>query len=110
MRNGNLSRRIMTDDGWSYFCNKCGVYRNESEFYRRKKSRFGIDTRCKKHYQQNQPEDLGMAYLNLHAVRPSDFEEAQQVLQRLGYVFCPDCPSVHEQFIKKHQSKWGNKN
>lgn len=101
----------MTDEGWMYFCNTCGVYKPENSFYRRKASRkFGLDTRCKIHFNKTTKEDIEMRYLNLHSLQPRDWEESQAVLERLGYVFCPDCPSVHQQFMEKHKNKWVNKN
>ena len=103
MKSGNLSRRMMTDEGWVYFCNVCGEYKGKKQFYSRSKAPFKIDTKCKIHNKKQLEDDAEMKYLNLHGVRKEQFDEAQLVLERLGYLFCDGCPSVHQQFLKKHK-------
>lgn len=102
MKNGNLSRRMMTDGGWVYFCNVCGEYKEKTEFYIRNANPYKIDTKCKLHAKKQANEDSDMKYLNLHGVRKEQFTEAQSVLERLGYKFCDGCLSVHQQFLNKH--------
>jgi len=111
MKNGNLSRRVMSESGvWYHFCNVCGEYKPESEFYKKSKNPFRLDTKCKIHHKKKQPIDPEMSYLNLHAVQKSDFVQAQVLLESIGYYYCDGCPSVHEQFMKKNEDKWQNKN
>jgi hypothetical protein len=46
-----------------------------------------------------------MDYLKLNPLKETDFEGAQIVLERLGYKFGSEYPSVHEQFLTKHNLK-----
>lgn len=101
-----LNRRMMTEDGWVYFCRQCMVYKPENEFYKRSDSSFGVDYRCKIHRKPGPKTttktDKSMSYLKLHTLRDSDFEETEKVLTILGYNICPTCLPVWEQFNKKH--------
>lgn len=106
-----LSRRIMTEDGWVYFCRGCGQYHPETEFYHSKKSKWGIDSRCKIHYKKTKEElDPEMDYLKLDALSENDFIETQKFLERLGYKFGPGQPSVHSQFMERVKNKKDKKN
>lgn len=98
-----LSRRMMTEEGWVYFCRQCMVYKPQSEFYRRTDSKFGIEERCKLHRKtKTDKSDPSTSYLKLNGVKDSDFVETENLLISLGYKICPDCPPVWEQFNKRH--------
>ncbi len=99
----HLSRRVLTEEGWSFFCSICGCYLHESKFYKSKKTKWGIDNKCKEHYTRKEPDDDGeMDYLKLNPITESDFIETQKLLQRMGYKFGPDEKSVHDQFMDRH--------
>jgi hypothetical protein len=101
----HLSRRIMTDKGWTFFCRICGQFKSETEFYKSNKTKWGIDTKCKLHYTRREPDDDGeMDYLKLNPIKENDFVETQKMLERLGYRFDTE-ESVHQQFMKKHNLK-----
>lgn len=101
-----LSRRIMGEEGWLYFCRGCGQYHPETDFYHSKKSKWGIDTRCKIHYKKSkEPVDKDMEYLNLDPLTEQDFIDTQKLLERIGYKFGPGEPTVHEQFMAKRMNK-----
>jgi len=112
--NVKLSRRMMTKDGWVYFCTLCGDYRPESSFYKQNNypSRWGLKSSCKLHREPKQ-KDNGldkrlkdnkddMAYFRLHNVTEKDFQETQRFLESIGYDFSPGADPVYVQFIKKH--------
>lgn len=96
-----LSRRILTKDGWCFFCRICGTYLPETDFYKSKNSNWGIDTRCKLHYGKKETDD-DMDYLKLDPLKEKDFIDTQKLLQKMGYKFGTD-KSIHEQFIEKWQ-------
>lgn len=96
-----LSRRVLTKDGWSFFCRICGTYLPETDFYKSRSGNWGMDTRCKIHYTRKESDD-GMDYLKLDALKEKDFIEAQKLLQRMGYKFGTD-KSIHQQFLDKWQ-------
>lgn len=97
-----LSRRVLTEDGWSFFCRICGEYKPESDFYKSTKTKWGIDVKCKLHYtRKNNDDDGEMNYLKLNPIKESDFVETQKLLEKLGYEFNGE-ESVHQQFMKKH--------
>jgi len=97
-----LSRRMMSDNGWVYFCRQCGVYLLETEFYKSKDSKWGLDSRCKIHHSRKDSDDDGeMSYLRLNPITEQDFIDTQQLLQRLGYTFTGE--TVNHQFLRKHK-------
>ena len=97
-----LSRRMWTDNGVVYFCRICGEYLPEGNFYRKNDTPFKIDSRCKLHYSKKEKDDDGsMDYLKLNALTERDFMNTQKVLERMGYKFGNEQPSVHEQFMVK---------
>lgn len=101
--NKNLKRRMLTDDGWIYFCRICGEYKLETEFYKSKTGPFKIDTKCKIHYTKKEVDDDGsMDHLKLNPLSDEDFEGAQRLLERLGYKFGVGHPTVSEQFNQRH--------
>jgi len=100
-----LSRRILGDNGFEYFCRICGEYKPEVDFYKSKEGLWKIDTKCKIHYtRKNKEEDDGMEHLKLNPLKESDFIETQQLLERMGYRFDIE-QSVHEQFMVKNKHK-----
>jgi hypothetical protein len=102
----NLRRRYLNEDGfWMVFCRTCGKHRPETEFYKKKGRPFGLDTRCKIHFNsKDEDDDPSMNYLKLNPLTDDDFKGAREVLQRLGYSFDTDVP-IHIQFAKKHGLK-----
>ena len=97
-----LSRRMMGETGWVYFCRQCGEYLPEGQFYKSKESKWGLDSRCKIHHSRKDIDDDGeMSYLKLNPISETDFIETQQFLQRIGYTFSGE--SVNEQFLKKYK-------
>ena len=61
--NNYLKRRMLTDDGWVYFCRMCGKYIPQTQFYKSSKTPFGIDTKCKLHYSHKKDEKIQMSKL-----------------------------------------------
>lgn len=98
-----LNRRMLTDEGWVYFCRICGEYKPEKEFYNRKDTKFGIETRCKIHFTKKDEGDDGKDnHLKLAPLTKEDFRGAQKLLEGLGYKFGKNEPTVHQQFLIKH--------
>jgi hypothetical protein len=93
----------MTEDGWVYFCRICGEYKPESEFYKRKKTPFKTDSRCKIHYTKKEKgETSEMDYIKFLPLKEQDFIETQKVLQLLGYKVGENEEPVYIQFNKKY--------
>lgn len=102
----NLRRRMMTNEGWVYFCRNCGTYLPETNFYKSKTGPFKISTQCKLHYsKKDKDESDEMDYLKLDPIQDEDFQGVQRLLETLGYKFGVDIPSVHNQFLKRHNIK-----
>lgn len=98
-----LKRRILTDEGWTYFCRICGTYKPQEDFYTRKTGNFRIDSRCKEHYtRKTDNDDPSMDYLKLDPLKENHFHQTQTVLQNLGYRFGPNEEPIFIQFKKKH--------
>jgi hypothetical protein len=98
-----LSRRILGDNGFQYFCRICGEYKPENEFYKSKEGMWKIDTKCKIHYTRKEiDDDDEMSYLKLNPLKEQDFINTQIFLEKLGYDFSKGI-SVHDQFVKKHK-------
>lgn len=101
-----LNRRILTQEGWSYFCRICGTYKLETEFYSSKRGSFNIDTKCKEHYtRRSKDDDKEMDYLKLDPLRENHFHQTQRLLENLGYKFGPGQEPIFIQFNKKHNLK-----
>ena len=101
-----LKRRMMTENGWIYFCTVCGDYKPEEEFYNSKSNPFGLTYKCKIHYKKDSNiPDPSMDYLKLNPLTDKDFEDTQIVLEGLGYTFGPDQLPVWRQFEIKHNLK-----
>lgn len=98
-----LNRRMLTNEGWVYFCRICGEYKPQQEFYNRKDTKFGIETRCKLHFTKKEKGDEGGDnHLKLAPLKKTDFVGAQKLLESLGYKFGAGEPTVHQQFLIKH--------
>lgn len=107
----HLKQRILTEEGWIYYCRICNKWYPEDNFYKSTKYRFGLNTKCKLHYnKKNEPIDKEMEYLKLNPIKDEDFIETQQFLEKLGYKFGEGELSVHEQFLKKHNINGTTKN
>lgn len=98
-----LSRRYLAEDGyWYVFCRSCGKHKPETEFYKKKGRPFGLDSRCKIHFNKKDEDDDGsMNYLKLNPLSEDDFQGAKNLLVELGYDFTSE-DSIHVQFLKKH--------
>jgi len=105
-----LSRRILTEHGWSFFCRLCGEYKPEADFYKSKKNLWGLDSKCKIHYTNTKDtEDMSdMDYMKLSPVKESDFINVQVMLERMGYKFGEGEESVHQQLMNKMKNKFGD--
>jgi hypothetical protein len=101
-----LSRRILSEDGWMFFCRICGKYQPETDFYKKKDSKWGIDSKCKLHYQRNnkEDEDKSMEHLKLDPIKEEDFKNVQELLELMGYTFNGK-KTIHEQFVEKNKLK-----
>lgn len=99
-----LNRRIWDKDkGVSYFCTVCGQYRPEADFYKSKRSKWGIETKCKRHYtKRDVDDDDNDSHLKFSRLTESDFKNARELLNKLGYDTSKD---VHEQFMNKYKLK-----
>lgn len=95
------SRRIWSDEGVLYFCNICLKYLPEDNFYNRKDSKWGKESRCKLHFtRKSKDEDKDLEYIKLNPLKESDVKETREVLERMGYDLNSDEP-VHVQFLKR---------
>ena len=104
--NFNLRRRMLTDEGWKYFCRNCGTYLLENNFYKSKTGPFKISTQCKLHYSKKDKEESNeMDYLKLDPLQDSDFYGTQDLLETLGYKFGVEHPPIHIQFNTRHNIK-----
>lgn len=95
-------RRILSDNGWLYFCNQCGDYKTEAEFYKSKSTPFGVTGKCRLHFKYEDPADPEFEYLKLNPITDEDLDQTKIVLEKLGFKFGPDQPPVWIQFNKKH--------
>ena len=97
-----LNRRIWDkDNGISYFCTVCGQYRPEADFYKSKRSKWGVETKCKRHYtRRDQEDDNEDSHLKFTKLSEKDFTNARELLNKLGYDTSQD---VHNQFLNKHK-------
>jgi len=103
----HLSRRVLTQDGWEFFCRICGQYKPEDDFYRSKKTKWGIDTKCKIHYKKinREEESDEYDYIKFNPIREEDFIGVQRILEALNYTFGPDELPIHEQFMERVKIK-----
>jgi hypothetical protein len=97
-----LKRRMWREDGLYYFCNLCGDYKLETEFYKSKNTPFGITYKCKLHYKKDDNSTKEFDHLKLSPITDDDFLGAQILLENLGYKFGADQLPVWKQFEIKH--------
>jgi hypothetical protein len=103
MKQDETFRRIMTKDGWIYYCRKCGVYKPESEFNKRRRARFGVNYFCREHKPETKSDhDPKMDYLKLQSVKQSDYYQRDELLRNLGYEVGEGHPPVWFQFNKRY--------
>lgn len=98
------SRRILTDKGWMFFCRICGDYQPESQFYKKKGSKWGLAHSCKIHSTRKGKDDKDMEHIKFDPLTESDFIESKKLLQRLGYDIHSDVP-IHVQFSARMEVK-----
>lgn len=98
-------RRIMSENGWLYFCSQCGDYKLEGEFYNSKSTPFGVTYKCKLHFKYDEPADPKFDYLKLNPITDDDLDEAEKVLNHLGYKTGPEQLPIWRQFEIKHNLK-----
>jgi len=97
-----LGRRMMSENGWVYFCRICGTWKPEGDFYKKKNTPYGLDSRCKIHLTRKEKDDDGMMdYFKLDALSESDFTTTQKVIEGLGYEYNTE-KSIHQQFCEKY--------
>ena len=103
MKQETISRRYLNEDGvWYLFCRSCGKHRPEVEFYNKKNSPFGKDSRCKLHFNTKEKDDDGTnSHLKLNPLTEEDFRQTKEFLIKLGYSFDTDEP-IHIQFERRH--------
>lgn len=102
-----LSRRIMGEDGWEFFCSQCGKYQPETSFFKKKGTKWGIDTRCKLHqlkYKEEKLNDPETEHLEIKLLKEDDFKMTKEFLLSIGYTFDTK-KTVHQQFIEKFNLK-----
>ena len=93
---------MMGETGWVYFRRQCGFYLPETQFYKSKEGKWGLDSRCKTHYtRKEEDDDPEMNYLKLNPITEDDFIGTQKILERLGYTFTGE--TVNQQFLKKYK-------
>ena len=99
-----INRRIWDkEEGLSYFCSICGKYKPEKDFYKRKNSKWGVESRCKIHFtKKGKLEDKEGDHLKFNRLTEQDFIGARNLLQKLGYDTTKD---VHKQFKERHNLK-----
>jgi hypothetical protein len=104
-----LSRRMMTEKGWVFFCCQCGDYKPEKDFYKSKKTHFGVDYKCKLHYRKKnevkEDDDDQVSHIKIGSITDNDFEQTQILLETLGYKFGPNELPVWQQFDLRHNYK-----
>lgn len=99
-----INKRIWDKDhGVSYFCPICGKYKPEKEFYKRKNSKWGVESKCRIHFSKRDKDDKGENdHIKFSRLTEKDFVGARKLLQQLGYDTTKD---IHSQFKKKHNLK-----
>ena len=65
-----LNRRIWDkENGLSYFCSICGQYKPEKDFYRYKRSKWGVEPRCKLHFTKSKTNYIIKSKLMIRNVK-----------------------------------------
>jgi len=97
-----LSRRMMGDTGWMYFCRQCGMYRPEEEFKKVKNTYWGLSPSCRLHNKTSSGKlEKDTEYLVFRNISEQNFIETQKVMEALGFNYGQG-KTVHQQFCEKH--------
>lgn len=109
---GYVQRRIMTENGWRYYCTECNDYHHYEEFYKAASRPFGIMSHCsekrrgrfigKREKKDPNIEKVDTSYFKLNKVTEEDIKNTLDLLNSIGY---DTTGNVHEQFIKKHENE-----
>lgn len=108
---GFVQKRIMTDDGWRYFCCECNEYHHIDEFYKAPGRPFGIFSSCSKSKTKNKTRaskkdqslnSVDVSHLKLNKVQERDIENTIEFLEKIGY---DTTGNVHQQFMKKYEKQ-----
>ena len=110
-RKRKSTKRIMSDEGWLYYCSQCEGYKPESEFNKDRNRPFNVYYICKDHRRENYREkngepDKDLEHLKLVFVSQSDYDEKDRFLEALGYDLSKD---IHQQFLERIRKKYGVK-
>lgn len=99
-----VNRRIWDKEkGLSYFCKICGQYKPEKDFYKSKRSKWGVEPRCKLHFtKRDEKDDPNDNHLKFQRLTEEDFKQARRLLKLIGY---DTSKNISEQFNKKHNIK-----
>lgn len=100
-----VNRRIWDRElGLSYFCTICGCYKPEAEFYKSKRTKWGVETKCKIHFTKAEPDEVKgeNAHLKFSRLTEKDFLGARKILNSLGYETSGGT-SIHQQFLDKYK-------
>ena len=101
-RKRKAEKRIMSEEGWLYYCNNCQIHLPEEEFNNDKNRPFGKyyickDCRKEQYKNRNGIED-GLEHIKLTYASPEQKEMVNVLLQRLGY---DTSKNIHQQFLIK---------
>lgn len=100
---GYLEKRILTEQGWKYFCVGCQDYHEASKFYKTKANPWGLTSICSDHKRRNnkiKDNSEGSSHLKLSSITQKDIEATLDLLNTLGY---NTYGNVHQQFMKKYE-------
>jgi len=101
---GFVEKRILTEEGWIYFCSDCNEYHDETKFYKQKDRPYGIMSTCShaKRGLRDKNPDKTLSHLKFGNITEEDIEGTIDLLETLGY---NTFGNVHEQFLKRHNGK-----
>ena len=108
---GYVVKRVMTDEGWRYYCTECCDYHPIQQFYKAANRPFGIFSHCSKlkhpTKKKNRITDPSLSkvdtsHLKLNKVNEEDIKNTIDFLEQIGY---DTTGNVHEQFIKKYENE-----
>ena len=120
----SIEQRIMTEDGWYYYCNGCKIHRPEREMVDDKYAKFGKMSSCVFHHNPNEKsantkyrEQYNVPFTleddtNRHLIckkTPQDQKEALEGLEKMGYIIDDPKNPVWKQFYRKHNFPIYNK-
>jgi len=104
---GYSKRRIMTDDGWKYFCADCNDFHPKSWFYLDQKKPFGVFPSCSRNKgagttKKSEKSDVLTKHLKMQPISEDDIRIVLGFLTHLGYDVDK---GVHQQWMEKKQSQ-----